>query len=407
MDVVCREEESSNLSRDLAVYIRLGSVGLVVVLALLSIDAYRMGVRRKNEVFAAPSLPASYNLRPNRGVPTVSSLEHPYRVTHHTDKRGPTMANGQTSFGYLLPTREVVMAPGDPDFASMFHLAETAEGSGFDSVWCGDSVLARPRLEALGTLAAIAGRTKRVKLGTAVFLPALRNPVVLANEVANLDIMSQGRVILGVGIASKTPAVEKEFNACGVSFRHRVSIFEECVTVMRKLWTESEVTFDGRHFKLDGISLGLKPVQKGGIPLWMAASAEKPQCRMLKMGDGWFPNSTSPEKFTEGWQQIEALAKKSGDDAGRLHKALYTTLNINEDKAQADKEMREFIEGYYNMPFETMSRTQSVFTGNVQDTVAWLKGFVAAGVETIVVRFGGPDQAGQLELCGTEIMPQV
>ncbi len=317
------------------------------------------------------------------------------------------MANGNTSFGYLLPTREVVMAHGDPDFASMIDLAETAEGHGFDSVWCGDSVLARPRLEALSTLAAIAGRTQRVKLGTAVFLPALRNPVILANEVANLDIISKGRVILGVGIASKTPSVEKEFTACGVSFRHRVSIFEECITLMRRLWTEPQVTFNGRHFQLDGISLGLRPVQQGGVPIWMAASAEKPQRRMLKIGDGWFPNSTSPKAFTEGWQQIEALAKESGDDAGRLHKALYTTLNINEDKAQADKEMKEFIEGYYGMPFETMSRTQSVFTGNVQDAVNWLKGFIDAGAQTLVIRFGGPDQAGQLELCGKEVLPRL
>ncbi len=317
------------------------------------------------------------------------------------------MANGNTSFGYLLPTREVVMAHGDPDFASMIDLAETAEGHGFDSVWCGDSVLARPRLEALSTLAAIAGRTQRVKLGTAVFLPALRNPVILANEVANLDIISKGRVILGVGIASKTPSVEKEFTACGVSFRHRVSIFEECITLMRRLWTEPQVTFNGRHFQLDGISLGLRPVQQAGVPIWMAASAEKPQRRMLKIGDGWFPNSTSPKAFTEGWQQIEALAKESGDDAGRLHKALYTTLNINEDKAQADKEMKEFIEGYYGMPFETMSRTQSVFTGNVQDAVNWLKGFIDAGAQTLVIRFGGPDQAGQLELCGKEVIPRL
>jgi alkanesulfonate monooxygenase SsuD/methylene tetrahydromethanopterin reductase-like flavin-dependent oxidoreductase (luciferase family) len=289
----------------------------------------------------------------------------------------------------------------------MIDLAETAEGHGFDSVWCGDSVLARPRLEALSTLAAIAGRTQRVKLGTAVFLPALRNPVILANEVANLDIISKGRVILGVGIASKTPSVEKEFTACGVSFRHRVSIFEECITLMRRLWTEPQVTFNGRHFQLDGISLGLRPVQQGGVPIWMAASAEKPQRRMLKIGDGWFPNSTSPKAFTEGWQEIEALAKESGDDAGRLHKALYTTLNINEDKAQADKEMKEFIEGYYGMPFETMSRTQSVFTGNVQDAVNWLKGFIDAGAQTLVIRFGGPDQAGQLELCGKEVLPRL
>ena len=82
-------------------------------------------------------------------------------------------------------------------------------------------------------------------------------------------------------------------------------------------------------------------------------------------------------------------------------------MNINEDKAQADKEMREFIEGYYNMPFETMSRTQSVFTGNVQDATGWLKGFIDAGAQTMVIRFGGPNQAGQLELCGKEVIPQL
>ena len=317
------------------------------------------------------------------------------------------MANSETAFGYLLPTREVIMAPGAPDFASMINLAERAEGFGFDSVWCGDSVLARPRLEAISTLAAIAGRTKRVKLGTAVFLPALRNPVVLANEVANLDIVSQGRVIFGVGIASKTPTVEKEFDACGVSFRHRVSIFEECVTIMRQLWTEPEVNFQGRHFQLDGVSLGLKPVQKGGVPIWMAASAEKPQRRMLKMGDGWFPNATSPEAYTEGWHQIKTLANESGRQAGQLHKALYTTVNINEDKTQADKEMREFIEGYYSMPFENMARTQSVFTGNIQDVIGWLKSFVDVGVQTIVIRFGSPDQSSQLELCGKEVLPKL
>ena len=225
--------------------------------------------------------------------------------------------------------------------------------------------------------------------------------------MANLDIVSQGRVIFGVGIASKTPTVEKEFDACGVSFRHRVSIFEECVTIMRQLWTEPEVNFQGRHFQLDGVSLGLKPVQKGGVPIWMAASAEKPQRRMLKMGDGWFPNATSPEAYTEGWHQIKTLANESGRQAGQLHKALYTTVNINEDKTQADKEMREFIEGYYSMPFENMARTQSVFTGNIQDVIGWLKSFVDVGVQTIVIRFGSPDQSSQLELCGKEVLPKL
>ena len=82
-------------------------------------------------------------------------------------------------------------------------------------------------------------------------------------------------------------------------------------------------------------------------------------------------------------------------------------MNINEDKSQAEREMREFIEGYYNTPFETMARTQSVFTGNVQEARDWLKSFIDAGAQTIVIRFGGPNQAAQLELSSKEVLPQV
>ena len=111
------------------------------------------------------------------------------------------------------------MAQGTPDLSKIIDLAVRGEELGFDSVWVGDSVLARPRLEAMTTLAAVASRTQRVKLGTAVLLPALRHPVVLANEAANVDILSQGRLILGVGVATKNASIEREFTACGVSFQ--------------------------------------------------------------------------------------------------------------------------------------------------------------------------------------------
>ena len=110
-----------------------------------------------------------------------------------------------TTFGFLLPTREIVMTQEVPNFRQILDLAEHAEALGFDSVWVGDSVLARPRFEALTTLAAVAARTQRVKLGTAVLLPMLRHPVLLANEVANLDHVAQGRLILGVGIGTIIP----------------------------------------------------------------------------------------------------------------------------------------------------------------------------------------------------------
>ena len=82
-------------------------------------------------------------------------------------------------------------------------------------------------------------------------------------------------------------------------------------------------------------------------------------------------------------------------------------MNIKEDKVQAQRELHKFIEDYYSMPFDTMVRSQSVFSGNVQEAREWLKGFIAAGVQTIVIRIGGPDQSGQLELCGKEVLPQL
>jgi hypothetical protein len=102
------------------------------------------------------------------------------------------------SFGYLLPTRERIME-GRPQTNSLLELAERAEAIGMDSVWVGDSLVAKPRHEPLTLLAAVAARTRKVSLGTAVLLPALRNPVVLAHQVATLDQISEGRIILGNG----------------------------------------------------------------------------------------------------------------------------------------------------------------------------------------------------------------
>src|SRR5438128_3924904 len=103
--------------------------------------------------------------------------------------------------GYLLPTRERVME-GRPETAPLLDLAERAERLGFDSLWVGDSLLARPRHDPLTLLAAVAARTRKPELGTAVLLPALRNPVVLAQQVATLDRSAEGRLFLGIGIAS-------------------------------------------------------------------------------------------------------------------------------------------------------------------------------------------------------------
>jgi probable F420-dependent oxidoreductase len=312
-----------------------------------------------------------------------------------------------TAFGFLLPTREIIMNQDVPNFREILDLAERAEDLGFDSVWVGDSVLARPRFEALTTLAAVAARTQRVRLGTAVLLPILRQPVVLANQVANLDLIANGRLILGIGIGGNNASVAQEFAACGVPIARRIGMFEETITLMRRLWTEPEVTFQGRYFQVQSVRLGLRPLQPTGVPLWLAGSADNALRRVLRLGDGWLPISSSPQAFTKDWKLLQALGQEMGRDANELHRCLYTTLNVNTDTVQAERELRAFIESYYSIPYEVQAIRNGLCAGSAEQCIAWLKAFIAAGAQTIVIRFGSPDQAGQLARFAREVLPRL
>src|SRR5271170_2066797 len=172
--------------------------------------------------------------------------------------------------GYLLPTRERVME-GRPETAPFLELAARAEGLGFDSVWAGDSLSARPRHDPLTLLAAVASRTQKATLGTAVFLPALRNPVVLAHQLATFDQISQGRLVLGAGIATDGVSVRAEFAAAGVPFEGRVGRMMEGLRLARALWTGNPVDWDGR-WPVKGSVLGPTPHRPGGPPIWLAGS---------------------------------------------------------------------------------------------------------------------------------------
>ena len=147
--------------------------------------------------------------------------------------------------GYLLPTREQIME-GKPDAASLLALATRAEAEGYNSIWVGDSVLARPRHDPLTLLAGVAGRVPRVELGTAVLLPALRNPVLLAHQVATIDQISEGRLILGVGFAADVANIRAEFAACGVPFDKRIGRMMDGLRLCRALWTGQPVDWEGR-----------------------------------------------------------------------------------------------------------------------------------------------------------------
>ncbi len=289
--------------------------------------------------------------------------------------------------GYLLPTREQVME-GRPEGAPLLALAERAEGLGFDSIWVGDSLLARPRHDPLTLLAAVAARTRKAELGTAVLLPALRNPVVLAQQIATLDQISQGRYILGVGIASDVPNIRAEFTAAGVPFEKRVGRMLEGLRLCRALWTGKPVNWNGR-WVMENSVLGPTPHRPGGPPIWIGGMVRAARERVGRLYDGWFPNAPDAKGWGTQWREIQDIAREAGRNPADLTGAIYLTLTIDEDTARANQRMDAFMETYYGQPAAAMRGRQANYAGLAAGAAAWLKSYVDEGASHLVLRFAG------------------
>ena len=301
-------------------------------------------------------------------------------------------------FGILLPTREVIMS-GRPDPASIYDLADRAETLGFHSVWAGDSITAKPRLEPLITLAAVGARTRRIRLGTAVFLAALRHPILLSHLVASLDWLTGGRVDLGIGYSRPNdPIQDHEFEILGLSASRRIKMSEEIVQVMRRLWQENDVSHAGAFTSFEHVTLEPKPVQPGGVPIWLASNNVDPGLRRVgRMGDGWLNNITNPEVYRECLEKIRVYAVEAGRDPYAIEPGLYFTLAAGEKDAVL--EGQRFLSQYYNRPYESVAKAMLCFMGTWEEVMARFEAYRDAGARTIVIRFATRDQIGHLESC--------
>ncbi len=289
--------------------------------------------------------------------------------------------------GYLLPTRESIME-GRPQAEPLLGLAERAEKLGYDSVWVGDSLLARPRHEPITLLAGVAGRTKRVKLGTAVLLPAMRNPVLLAHAVATLDQVSAGRVILGYGIASDVPNIRAEFRSAGVPWEKRVGTMMEGVKLCKALWTGKPVDWEGRWHVEKGV-IGPTPAQPGGPPIWGGGSVPAALERAGKYFDGWFPTGPDSKRWGEQWRQVQAIAREAGRKPEAVTPAIYLTIAIDENKDKAESRINDFLVAYYGQRPDMLKQRQACFAGSAAELTDWLNGYVQEGARHLVLRFAG------------------
>ena len=289
-----------------------------------------------------------------------------------------------SEWGYLLPTREQVMS-GSMVTGLFLDRARLARDLGFESVWVGDSLLARPRHDPVTLLAGVTAAVPELTIGTAVLLPALRNPVVLAQQLATVDQLSEGKLVVGAGIAADNPAIRSEFKAAGVPFESRLGRFMEGWDLCRALWQGDEVTWDGR-WEVRG-SLAPTPFREGGPPLWLASSVPQGIARAAKRYEGWFPIGPNLETFTEQQALFSEETAKQGRDP--LTTAIYLTVAVGDNAAEAEASIESYLTDYYQMPGEIMRRFQACCGGTVDEVMEFIAGFEAAGASHIVLRIVG------------------
>lgn len=321
------------------------------------------------------------------------------------------------SFGYLLPTRGVVFSSqSDAELtarsqADIVGLAERAESMGFESVWIGDSVLAKPRFEPLITLGAVAAATDSVTLGTAVYLAGLRHPVHVAHQTATLDRLAGGRLSLGVGVGVR-PIEQAEAANLGVPFERRGRWLNESLEIIHQLWTGEPVTHHGEFFDLEEASIGFGP--DGDVPIYIASAATDPTDgfpptiyeRFQRFGDGWIPINLEPEDYPTGLEQARLPLEEADRRPESLTAAYYMDVVVADTEQAAIDEAREFYLAYYQGDPDHGTEESEAITdaeirqngvfGPADTVVERISNYVDAGVEELVVRFVGDDQRQQL-----------
>ena len=280
----------------------------------------------------------------------------------------------------------------------MIEAAKKAVDRGFDSIWAGDSLLARPRHDPITLLAGVAGAIREIELGTAVLLPALRNPVVLAQQLATLDQLTEGRLIVGAGIAPDSPAVRAEFTAAGTPFEGRVGRYMEGIRLCRALWSGQPVDWEGRWSVKAGV-LAPVPYRDGGPLIWSAAGVPQGIERAARHHDGWFPTGPDPATFAQRNEVFQNAATLAGRKLEDLTTAIYLTVSVMDDTEKAEAAIDTYLEGYYQAPASALRSYQACKGGDGDQVIEFIRSFVEGGAQHVIIRCVGDHDAVQKLLC--------
>ena len=317
------------------------------------------------------------------------------------------MAQPEVRFGAAFAggVSEGTELGGIPEFA------QRAEALGFEYLAAGEHVMdgnpPRPTLLAIPTLAAAAGATRRIRLLTGVVLAPLYHPVILAKLAGSLDVVSRGRLVFGVGLGGQR---EGDYEAVGIPTRERGRRADEALALIKRLWTEEHVSFQGRFYQCQDVTLLPPPVQRPHPPIWVAGRAEGAMRRAALLGDGWYPYLYDVERYRASVAKVREFAAEAGRSLEGFQWGLLQPLCIAEREEDALRVAVATLGQRYRSarrPPEEVVRDYCVL-GSPQGVIREVERRIEAGARHIVFNWvGTDDRAGweQMETVGKHVLP--
>ena len=270
--------------------------------------------------------------------------------------------------GYSLSNNQ-----GMEDIQGVIDLAVGAEKLGFDSVWASEHVFNvsyvydrigdKPYYEPLTVLTYVAAVTSTIGLGTSVLVLPYHNPIRLAKVAATLDVLSGGRVMLGVGVG----VIEEELEAMGSPFAERGAISDEMIAVMKELWTKDDPSFLGKYHSFSGMKFTPKPVQKPHIPIIIGGTSKAAIRRAARSGTVWHPTALSPQALAEGMDYLKEQAVKVGRDPSEISVSISAAIGSthNHNRYSLGEDPEEILER--SQKYQEMGLERLVVSPNTRD----------------------------------------
>lgn len=281
----------------------------------------------------------------------------------------------------LADTLELGVVMTEQSRDGVLAQSQRIEAAGFDAIWVGDHVsFYIPILESLTLLSFVAAATTRVRLGTAVYLLPLRHPTTTAKVTSTLDVLSGGRLRLGVGVGGEFPP---EYEASGVPIGERGARANEAIAVLRALWSEDGVQHHGRHFDFGPVSIDPKPLQAGGPPILVGGRKAPALRRAGRLGDGYISHMCSAEMYREHLASIAGHAAAAGRAPRPFQTAAFLFTILDDDYDSALDRAATMLQGIYNRPFRDAAKKYCLL-GRPADCVEQMRAFVDAGCRSFI-----------------------